>query len=35
MIAGVQATLYLLVLPVGSAIAIGRGLAEAPGEVPI
>jgi len=34
-IAGVQATLYLLVLSVASAVAIGRGLADFPGELPI
>lgn len=34
-IAGVQAALYLVVLAVGSAVAIHRGLADAPGELPI
>lgn len=32
--AGTQASLYLLVLSVNSAIAIARGIAEAPGELP-
>ncbi len=34
-VAGVQATLYLLVLTVNSTVAIARGLAAAPGELPI
>lgn len=34
-VAGVQATLYLLVLSVNSVVAIQRGLAEAPGELPL
>lgn len=34
-LAGVQATLYLLVLSVNSFVAIAWGLAEAPGEIPI
>lgn len=34
-IASIQASLYLLVLSVNSAIAISRGLAVAPGELPI
>jgi hypothetical protein len=33
--AGVQASLYLLVLTVNAAIAIARGLADAPGELPL
>jgi hypothetical protein len=33
--AAVQATLYLLVLSVGSLVAVRRGLAESPGELPI
>jgi hypothetical protein len=33
-IAGIQASLYLLVLSVNSVVAIHRGLAEAPGELP-
>ncbi|HWI18414.1 MAG TPA: hypothetical protein VNT81_11750 [Vicinamibacterales bacterium] len=33
--AAIQATLYLLVLSVNSAIAISRGLAAAPGELPV
>lgn len=32
-IAGVQAALYLVVLAVGSAVAVNRGLVESPGEV--
>jgi hypothetical protein len=34
-IAGIQGSLYLLVLPVNSFVAIHRGLAEAPGELPV
>ena len=34
-IAGIQASLYLLVLSVTSSVAVSRGLAEWPGEVPI
>jgi hypothetical protein len=34
-IAGIQASLYLLVLSVNSWIAISRGLTEAPGELPL
>ena len=34
-IAGVQGSLYLLVLSVNGLVLIGRGLAEAPGELPI
>ena len=34
-IAGVQGSLYLLVLSINSAVAILRGLAEAPGELPL
>ena len=34
-IAGIQGSLYLLVLTVNSVVAILRGLAEAPGELPI
>jgi hypothetical protein len=34
-IAGVQASLYLLVLSVNSAVAVKRGLAAPPGEVPL
>ena len=34
-IAGVQGSLYLLVLSVSSIVAIRRGLAQAPGELPI
>jgi hypothetical protein len=34
-IAGVQATLYLLVLSVNSIVAIARGLTSAPGELPL
>lgn len=34
-IAGIQGSLYLLVLSVNSIIAVNRGLAEAPGELPI
>ncbi len=34
-VAGIQASLYLLVLSVNSAVAISRGLAAAPGELPI
>jgi hypothetical protein len=33
--AGIQATLYLLVLTVNSAVSISRGLVAAPGELPI
>lgn len=33
--AGIQASLYLLVLTVNSAVAIIRGLVEAPGELPV
>ncbi len=34
-VAGIQASLYLLVLSVNSAVAISRGLVAAPGELPI
>ena len=34
-LASIQGTLYLLVLSLNSAIAIQRGLASAPGELPI
>ena len=34
-LAGVQSALYLLVLAVNSAIAVGRGLAATPGELPV
>jgi hypothetical protein len=34
-IAGIQGSLYLLVLSINSAVAILRGLAEAPGELPL
>jgi len=34
-IAGIQGSLYLLVLSVNSSVAIHRGLAEAPGELPV
>jgi|SRR5829696_2961966 len=34
-IAGVQSSLYLLVLSINSAVAILRGLADAPGELPL
>jgi hypothetical protein len=34
-IAGIQGSLYLLVLSINSAVAIFRGLAEAPGELPL
>lgn len=34
-VAAVQGALYLLVLSVNSAVAIGLGLASAPGELPI
>jgi hypothetical protein len=34
-IAGIQGCLYLLVLSINSAVAILRGLAEAPGELPL
>jgi len=34
-VAGIQASLYLLVLSVNSAVAIGRGLEAAPGQLPI
>jgi hypothetical protein len=34
-VAGIQASLYLLVLTVNSAASISRGLAAAPGELPI
>jgi hypothetical protein len=34
-IAGVQSSLYLLVLSINSAVEILRGLAEAPGELPL
>jgi hypothetical protein len=34
-IAGIQGSLYLLVLSINSAVEILRGLAEAPGELPL
>jgi hypothetical protein len=34
-VAGIQASLYLVVLTIGSVVMIRRGLAEAPGEVPV
>jgi len=34
-IAGIQGALYLLVLAVNSAVAVRRGLAEAPGQLPV
>lgn len=34
-IAGIQGTLYLIVLSANSGVAISRGLAEAPGELPV
>ena len=34
-VAGIQATLYLLVLSVNSLVAISRDLVAAPGELPI
>ena len=33
--AGVQGSLYLLVLAINSAIAVSRGVADAPGEIPM
>jgi hypothetical protein len=34
-VAGIQASLYLVVLTIGSVVMIRRGLAQAPGEVPV
>ena len=34
-VAGIQGTLYLVVLSVSSVVAIDRGIVEAPGELPL